>query len=145
MTTTGRRLPAPLTAQGRHRARPGGHGRRSDLDKSQRNCPGVGRLAEPDRGGGGHGDLQPTHPVVDSAFVEASGEHTFGSTLHVAPTMEFAPSPEKVEFQWLRNGIEIPFATGSSYLVTAADVDQNVSVRGDGVQSGGCCRQRRVH
>ena len=40
-----------------------------------------------------------------------------------------------VAFQWLRNGVAIPGATGSSYLLTAADVDQLVSVRATAYKS----------
>ncbi len=80
-----------------------------------------------------------TYTPPDRSFsggqVAVSGQHTFGSTLTAAHS-GFAPDPEQVEWQWLRNGSAIPFATGSSYQVTAEDVDQTLSVRATAYKPG---------
>jgi len=49
-----------------------------------------------------------------------------GQTLHAA--LHWSPTPTTVTYQWLRNGAEIVGATGESYVTTADDQDQSISV-----------------
>jgi hypothetical protein len=59
--------------------------------------------------------------------VSITGTPAVGGTLTASPSGWAALSDP--EFQWLRDGIEIPGATGATYTVTGADAGQTLSVR----------------
>jgi hypothetical protein len=60
------------------------------------------------------------------ATLEVAGRALVGEALHAHLTG--APSGVKAEYQWLRNGSAIAGATGSSYIVTAADEGKPIQV-----------------
>jgi hypothetical protein len=56
-----------------------------------------------------------------------SGSAVPGSSLSVSPG-SWSPAANKFRYQWLRTGVPIPGATGSSYRVSADDAGKDVSV-----------------
>ena len=65
-------------------------------------------------------------PVASSVTI--SGSNTFGSLLGGSYTYSDAETDDEgtSTFQWLRNGANIPSATGTTYTVQAADVETNL-------------------
>jgi hypothetical protein len=59
--------------------------------------------------------------------VSIVGTPAVGATLTASSSGWTALSDPR--YQWLRNGVEIPGATGATYTVTAADAGQTLSVR----------------
>lgn len=59
---------------------------------------------------------------------KVSGAVRVGRTL-TASAPSFTPAAEAVIWQWLRNGVAIPGATGSTYRLAPADVGQQFSIR----------------
>jgi len=52
-----------------------------------------------------------------------------GATLIVGSNGEWTNTPTAFAYQWMRGLAEIPGATGSSYVLTAADVGQTITLR----------------
>jgi hypothetical protein len=73
-------------------------------------------------------DLTPGTPQV-------SGRPVVGSTLTAAPGT-WGPAPVTLSYQWLRSGVAVPGATGTTYPVTAADLGATLSVRVTGAKTG---------
>lgn len=55
-------------------------------------------------------------------------ERTVGQRLRLGLLRWSAP-PDRLTYQWLRNGVAIPGATGSTYLQRSADIGREISVR----------------
>ncbi|TIC79456.1 CHAP domain-containing protein [Nocardioides sp. GY 10127] len=72
-------------------------------------------------------DATPT-PVI-------SGEPVVDSTLTV-DAGDWEPAPVALGYQWLRNGVAISGATGTSYVLGQADIDAQISVSVTGTKSG---------
>ena len=70
--------------------------------------------------------------------VSVSGSTVQGGTLSVAGggAGNFTPSATGVAYQWLRDGEEIAWATGSTYTTSAADRWKDISVRVTGTRDG---------
>lgn len=64
--------------------------------------------------------------VLDQGFVCC--ERTVGQRLRLGLLRWSAP-PDRLTYQWLRNGVAIPGATASTYLQRTADVGREISVR----------------
>lgn len=64
-----------------------------------------------------------------------SGSGKVGATL-TATDAVFEPQQEEISRVWLRNGVPIPGATGSTYRVTTADAGRSLSVRTRGTKPG---------
>gem|GEM_PF-98894 len=73
--------------------------------------------------------------LMQEAPPEVSGEPVVGSELS-ATGGTWHPEPEALTFQWLRDGVPIDGATGSSYRTTAADLRTSVSVRVTAAREG---------
>jgi hypothetical protein len=65
--------------------------------------------------------------ALQPGTVSIMGTPAVGATLTASPSGWAELSDP--EYQWLRNGVEIPGATGPTYTVTAADAGQTLSVR----------------
>ena len=63
------------------------------------------------------------------------GDAAIDSTLSVE-IAEWTPAVDTMTYQWLRNGVAIPNATGSEYVLAAADVDKTISVTVTGARVG---------
>ncbi len=72
--------------------------------------------------------LQGTIETVDPP--SGSGELERGATLTVTPGTS-RPADATVAFRWLRDGVDIPGATGSTYELTADDVGHQITARVD--------------
>jgi len=72
---------------------------------------------------------------VTSGTVTVSGTAKVGSTLGTA-TAGWGPAPVAYGYQWLRDGVAITSATGSSYALTGSDRGKRISVRVTGTKSG---------
>ncbi|TDN91432.1 carboxypeptidase regulatory-like domain-containing protein [Microbacterium sp. BK668] len=82
----------------------------------------------------------PTAPVQEAVLSPAptptiSGSPVFGQTLTVV-TGTWGPAPVVLAIEWLRNGVPIPAATGSTYTPVPADVGTEISVRVTGSKAG---------
>lgn len=55
-------------------------------------------------------------------------ERTVGTRLWVRE-LEWTAKPDRIAYQWLRNGVPIPGATAPTYLQRSADVGREISVR----------------
>ena len=66
-----------------------------------------------------------------------SGTPKVGNTLTVtkAGVSDFTPTADRVTYQWLKNGVAITGATGTTYKLVASDVGQKISVRATGIKS----------
>lgn len=64
-----------------------------------------------------------------------SGAGKVGATL-TATDAVFEPQQEDISRVWLRDGAQIPGATGSTYRVTTADAGRSISVRTRGTKPG---------
>ncbi|RNL60557.1 hypothetical protein EFK50_19765 [Nocardioides marmoriginsengisoli] len=60
---------------------------------------------------------------------QLTGIRRVGQTLTVSAPTTFTPAASGVSYQWLRNGVPIDGATGTSHLLTPADVNRVVGVR----------------
>jgi len=73
--------------------------------------------------------------VTLSATVSGGGSAAVGKTLNATGTA--SPVPDKwISYIWLRDGVEIPDAVGSSYTLVPADAGHNVSVQATAVRLG---------
>lgn len=82
----------------------------------------------------------PTAPVAQGALVNTvaptvSGTALVGITLR-ATAGTWTPTGVAFSYQWLRSGVPIAKATGSSYLLTAADRGTTVAVEVTGSKAG---------
>ena len=59
--------------------------------------------------------------------VTISGPTSVGSTLTVSAGI-YTPAPQSISYQWLRDGVAIDGAVGTSYVVTADDAGKRISV-----------------
>lgn len=64
-----------------------------------------------------------------------TGPTALGGTLTANPGA-WSPTPTAFVYEWLRNGVPIPGATGKTYLLTASDKDQVISVWLRGERAG---------
>ncbi|HEX8215684.1 MAG TPA: hypothetical protein VF582_09485, partial [Allosphingosinicella sp.] len=69
--------------------------------------------------------------------VTLAGTATQGSTLTASNTLADPDGMGVVTYQWLRNGVAIGGATGSTYVLAQADVGAAVSVRASYTDGGG--------
>ncbi|WP_204053382.1 hypothetical protein, partial [Microbispora siamensis] len=74
-----------------------------------------------------------TAPVAPGTFASSeppavTGTPKIGRTLKASPGT-WTPSPEKVTYQWLRDGVPVKGATGRTYLLTGHDRGARVAVR----------------
>ena len=75
----------------------------------------------------------PTQPVAPGTITASptpllSGQPRLGQTLTVDPGT-FAPADAAVSLEWLRAGVPVEGATGSSYLLTPADLGSRLQAR----------------
>ncbi|TFD45395.1 metallophosphoesterase [Cryobacterium frigoriphilum] len=73
---------------------------------------------------------------LGDARIDLTGMPKVGSPLTAVQTGWSTPEGAELGIQWLRNGEAITGATGASYLPTATDVDQTLSVRATVTQAG---------
>lgn len=64
-----------------------------------------------------------------------TGTPLVGGVLTVA-TGEWSPVPDTTTYQWKRNGVSIPGATGSTYRLTASDAGKSITVSVTASKSG---------
>ena len=78
-------------------------------------------------------------PVLGDAFEVSppviTGDALVGSVLTASAGL-WSPTPDSLTWQWLRNGVPVPGATETSYALTEADWDQEVSVLVTGRRQG---------
>ena len=72
---------------------------------------------------------------LTSAVPKAAGTTKVGSTL-TATAGAWRPSGVTLTYQWLRNGTVIPSATAPRFVLSVADLAQNISVRVTGSKTG---------
>ena len=87
-------------------------------------------------------------PISNTTRVSISGTVGYGKTMW-AKRGEWAPAPVSTSVQWLRDGVAISGATGSSYKVSKSDVGKKLSVRvvatgADGSQARSTSVQTKV-
>lgn len=70
-----------------------------------------------------HARLDPLQPRVDVA------SPTFGQVLTARLPRAHPVVPERGTWAWLRDGVEIPYATGPSYTAQAADLGKRLTAR----------------
>jgi hypothetical protein len=80
-----------------------------------------------------HAQATVAGPVVP-ADIGITGEPTVEGTARLGETLTFhpagfAPADANLSVRWLRAGVPIPGATGSSYRLTAADLGARISTR----------------
>jgi len=73
--------------------------------------------------------------VVPSQPPVVSGTVVVGQKLTVK-TAKWSPSPVVSTYQWYRNGVTIDGATGTGYVLTAADAGANITVAVTGTKAG---------
>ncbi|WP_298645103.1 spherulation-specific family 4 protein, partial [uncultured Cardiobacterium sp.] len=75
------------------------------------------------------GSVSPPTPLNHEGQITISGEAKVGSTLTatVSDADDFAA--DKVQYQWLRDGVAIDKATGSTYQLTNDDAGHKITVR----------------
>jgi hypothetical protein len=73
--------------------------------------------------------------VLTSKTPTISGTARAGKTLVASPGL-WGPAPVTLKYQWLRNGVAIPQATGASYVLTTSDAGRSISVQVTGSKSG---------
>ena len=59
--------------------------------------------------------------------VTISGTTTVGSTLTLSAGI-YTPAPQSISYQWMRNGVKIVDAVGTTYVLTAEDAGARISV-----------------
>ncbi|MBN9612845.1 MAG: hypothetical protein J0H64_05200, partial [Actinobacteria bacterium] len=64
-----------------------------------------------------------------------SGAATVGATLATS-SGSWSPKPERLQYQWLRDGAAIPGATAAKYRLAGTDADKRISVRVIGTRNG---------
>jgi len=67
--------------------------------------------------------------------ITVAGEFAVGNTLS-ASAGTWTPAAESYGYQWLRSGVAIDGATGSTYLLAAADLGKVVTVKVTGAKAG---------
>jgi hypothetical protein len=67
--------------------------------------------------------------VVNNAVPTIGGSAMVGSTLSETSPGSWMPGGVTFARQWLRNGSAVPGATGTSYLLSAADLGARISLR----------------
>ncbi|HAM45273.1 MAG TPA: hypothetical protein DCM67_09690, partial [Propionibacteriaceae bacterium] len=60
--------------------------------------------------------------------VTVTGENAVGQTLRV-DSMAWTPTPDKVSYQWLRDGVAVDGATAAAYELGSADLDEHITVQ----------------
>ena len=63
-----------------------------------------------------------------------TGSTAIGSQLSV--TLNWKPEPTAISYQWLRNGVPIPGATGPRYTTVTEDLNQQLTIRVGGSRQG---------
>ena len=81
------------------------------------------------------GFAPPPPPPMNTTAPSATGTAAAGATLHCDPG-SWTGSPS-FTYQWLRDGGEIPGATGPDYLLTTDDQGHSIACRVTGTNSGG--------
>jgi hypothetical protein len=81
-----------------------------------------------------------TTPVITSEFDEASTP-TIGGVAQVGQTLQanvgtWVPAATAYRYQWKRDGANIPRATSRSYVLTASDLNKEITVAVTGIRSG---------
>ncbi|WP_158296608.1 DUF3152 domain-containing protein [Nocardioides albidus] len=69
-------------------------------------------------------DLPPLTQVQASSY---DGKRKYGRTLEVDPGA-WSPAPERIGYQWLRDGVPIPGEVGRRYRIAPADVGHRLDV-----------------
>ncbi|MEN9751973.1 MAG: hypothetical protein RLZZ600_1020 [Actinomycetota bacterium] len=64
---------------------------------------------------------------VERQDVVISGSTTVGSTLTINPGI-YEPAGDTVTYQWQRNGVNIPDATATEYVLTAEDAGTQIRI-----------------
>lgn len=70
----------------------------------------------------------PSAPI-NSEPPQISGTPTVSSTLTAAPGKWFGSEPITYSYQWLQNGVAIPGATASTYVIASADGGHELTVK----------------
>jgi len=65
---------------------------------------------------------------VGAALPDLVGDAVVGSTLRLSAPMQWKPSGVTTDYRWLRDGVEIPDATGTRYDVQPADLGKHLTV-----------------
>jgi Leucine-rich repeat (LRR) protein len=85
----------------------------------------------------GYADATTTSAVTDPVAaaqltgpgsVTVSGENAVGQTLRV-DSMTWTPTPDKISYQWLRDGVAVDDATAATYELSSADLDAKLTVQ----------------
>ncbi|MET0886290.1 MAG: cell wall-binding repeat-containing protein [Mycetocola sp.] len=90
---------------------------------------GVGSTAQVSIVLGAHG------VPISTAKPTITGDYRAGNVVTASPGL-WTPAPVQLAYQWLREGVPIPGATGSTYLLATADVDKRVWVTVVGSRAG---------
>ncbi|MBJ7356079.1 hypothetical protein [Nocardioides sp.] len=81
-----------------------------------------------------------TYRVVSNEFAVTRGVDVLGSTTVgrevQAQTPVFDPVPTAVAYQWTRNGVAIPNATGTTYTLTPSDARTTLRLQATATRSG---------
>lgn len=77
----------------------------------------------------------PGSPIYVRSAPAVAGQARVGQTLTVT-SGSYAPTPTGTSVQWLRDGLAVEGATGTSYLLTAADLGLPISVAQTATRSG---------
>ena len=75
------------------------------------------------------------HQFKSTHRAHISGTAKVGHTVK-ATMRSWSPKPSRISYQWLRDGVEIPNATRSSFKLTAVDAGAHLSVRITVTKSG---------
>ncbi len=81
------------------------------------------------------GDL-PGFSTIPSPRLEGSPYVGDALSIMGAAATDFSPTADSVAYQWQRNGTAIAGATGASYTLVAADLNQTIRARVTGTKSG---------
>jgi hypothetical protein len=78
--------------------------------------------------------------VVSNQFavtrhVDMTGMEVVGNEMTVSEPV-FSPQPTRIDYQWTRNGVPIPGATGTTYRLTPDDARTDLRVRATAVRPG---------
>ena len=79
------------------------------------------------------------NPVNDAptGTVEISGDPIVGQTLSASNVIGDIDGFDEIEYQWTRDGVEIPGATGSTYELTNENFGSDIRVVASYVDGGG--------
>lgn len=78
------------------------------------------------RGGGGGGVPVEGSAPANTSLPEISGDYATQPTISVS-NGSWTNDPIEFEYQWLRDGVAIEFATNSTYVLVAADIDADIA------------------